>query len=223
MKNLLSIFLSLFIFSVSAEGSNCLSEDIFSEKCEKEREEYEKNKKQGYLEEEYIEDKWIVSVFQHEGKDTSDWSIGASVNGKITHGDRLHIRILLKDINSCNYGNTFTSFYTVKDNKNFNSLSKEVIPAFFKNENIKVEILFASKFLRGHSVFIDLGWNRLDGIKQYFLNEKEITLKLLDSDDFKVDNYFDINENSYSLVGLNTALDRAKNECVRIVKQRNNK
>ena len=35
-----------------------------------------------------------------------------------------------------------------------------------------------------------------------------------------VDNYFDIIENKFSLVGLNDALDRAKRECMRIVKER---
>ena len=221
MKYLLSIIISLFTFSANAELNCLLPENIFGEACEKEREELEKNKKQGYLEEEYLEDEWTVSVVQHEGKDTSDWGINASVNGRVTHGDRFRVRILPRDLNLCNNGNLITTFYTHIINKKTLEFSDLVIPALFNNQKINVQILFAQKFLMGYSVTIDLGWNELKNIKDFFKNEKEVSLQLLDSEKIKVEDYFDIVENTFSLTGLNDALDRAKNECIRIVNERN--
>ena len=220
MKYLLTIFLSLFIFSSYAEINCAKTGNFLKEECKKKREEEKKNKKLGYLEEENQENIWTVSVMQYGGKDTSNWSVIASVNGKITHGDRFRIRILPKSIETCSIGNSFTTFYTTKNNNNFSDLSG-VIPAIFKEVKIGVEILFAKEFLMGQSVFIDLGWNELKDIKDFFKKEKEVSLRLLDSKTITVDNYFDIIENKFSLVGLSDALDRAKNECFRIVKERN--
>ena len=222
MKYLSSTFLSLLIFSANADAKlNCLlSENVFEEECIKERGESEKNKKSGYLDEEYQEDKWTVSVLQYDGKDSSDWSVTASVNGKITHGDRFRVTISPKNIEQCNVGNSITTFYTTKNNKNISDLSR-VIPALFKDIKIGVQILFAVDFLEGHSVWIDLSWNELNNIKEFFKDEEDVSLKLLDSETVKIDDYFDIIENKFSLIGLNDALDRAKNECIRIVNERN--
>ena len=43
----------------------------------------------------------------------------------------------------------------------------------------------------GHSVWINLSWNELKNIKDFFKQEKEVSLKLLDSETIIVDNYFD--------------------------------
>ena len=94
------------------------------------------------------------------------------------------------------------------------------IPAVFKDQNIYVGALFSSKFLLGHSVMIDMGWNYLDGIERFFKNTAEVSLKLLSDDNIKIDEYFDIPENKFSLNGLEDALERAKKECSRIVKNR---
>ena len=67
---------------------------------------------------------------------------------------------------------------------------------------------------------IDMGWNYLDGIKTFFENTTEVSLKLLSDDNIKIDEYFDIPENKFSLNGLEDALERAKKECSRIVKMR---
>jgi hypothetical protein len=209
------------IANVDAKLNCLLSENMFEEECIKERDESRKNKKSGYLDEEYQEDKWTVGIFRYGKKDSSDWSIEASVNGEITHGDRFRVRILPKNIEQCNRGNSITTFYTTTKNKNISALSG-VIPALLNNIKGGVQILFAIDFLLGHSVWIDLNWNELKNIKDFFKDKEEISLKLLDSETVKVDDYFDISENRFSLVGLNDALDRAKNECIRIVNERNN-
>jgi hypothetical protein len=171
-----------------------------------------------YLQEEYIEDKWTVSVVISESNPTS---VIASVNGKITYGDRFRVRIPIKDLESCNVGNSLTRFYTTVKNEKVSKISNMTIPAVFKDQNIYVNALFSSKFLLGHSVMIDMGWNYLDGIESFFQNTTEVSLKLLSDDNIKTDEYFDIPENKFSLNGLEDALERAKKECSRIVKNIN--
>jgi len=175
--------------------------------------------KADYLHEEYIEDVWTVEVNNNDHEDIKKWDIIASVNGKITHGDRLNIRMPI-GIESCDVGNTYTSFYVMNDNVKTLELKDEVIPAIYNKKNINVKILFALKFLTGYSISIDMGWNKLEDIKDFFKDEKEVTLELLDSKTIKIGDYFDIYTNTFSLIGLKDALDRAKNECIRIVNQR---
>ena len=222
MKYFLVVFITLFIFS-SHSKTNCLiAENMFTEECEKQRKEEENKKQTGYLDEEYQIDKWVVNVLQHEGKDTSKWSIIASVNGKITNGDRFRIRILPTSIERCSVGNSITTFYTTKNNENIYNLSG-VIHANFKDIKTGMQILFAKEFLMGHTVWMDLSWNKLKNIKDFFKDHKEVSLALLDSETIKVDDYFDIKENRFSLIGLNEALDRAESECRKIVEERDGK
>ena len=51
--------------------------------------------------------------------------------------------------------------------------------------------------------------------------EKEVTLTLKDSEHLKISEYFDVSQETWSLNGFNQALDRAKQECERIVKMIN--
>ena len=174
----------------------------------------------GYLYEEEIEDTWTVKVLTWEKEDSKEWDIIASVNGGISHGDRLKIRIVPTDIESCEVGNPTTSFYVVNDNLKTLELKDEVIPAIFKNTNINVRILYAHEFLMGYSIFIHMGSSKLELLSGFFKDENEVTLKLLDSKTIKISDYFDIHTNTFSLIGLEGALNRAKNECIRIVKER---
>ena len=219
MKYILFILFSLLALTGSTEDNCLTTKEILTEACKKKLRDYYLTKEEGYLEEEHINNEWTVKVMQHEQK-SSKWGVYASVNGIVTDGDRIRIRILTKDLNSCNIGNTITTFYTMVPNAKILNFSNEVIPAKFKNNKINIELLFANRFLSGYSVTVDLGWNELDSIKEYFKDTKEVTLKLLDSENIKIKDYFDIDENVFSLQGLNNALDRAKGECIRIVNNR---
>ena len=64
-----------------------------------------------------------------------------------------------------------------------------------------------------------MGWNDLESIKVFFQNKKEVSLELKDSEDLKMQDYFDVTKNSFSLNRLNEALDRARGECLRIVQK----
>jgi len=195
MKLFLSIFFILFTFLISSKAYP-------------------------YLEEEQIDDIWSIQVFTYDKIDSKEWDIIVQVNGTITHADSLRIRIPLLDVDLCNFGNTFTTFYTTADNANLHKITGKILKAKFNSEIINVETLYAIDFLLGYMVFIDMGWNNLDEIKQFFENESEIELILIDGNQIRISDYFDIPKNSFSLEGLNDALDRAREECIRIVNLR---
>ena len=66
-----------------------------------------------------------------------------------------------------------------------------------------------------------MGVNTLSNIKNFFQNKNLVSLQLADEKNFKVIDYFDIKEISFSLNGLDEALDRARNECLSIVNKNN--
>ena len=176
-----------------------------------------------YLNEKEIEDVWTVHVSEN-GKSMNDWSVIASVNGKVTYGDRLRIRIPLSTVERCSIGNTITTFYTtnIDTEEKVSFIRNKILPAELNGKDMYVKVLFALPFMKVHLAYIDMSWNKLENIKEYFDGVEEISLVLKDRnsvDGITILNsdYFDIPTNSYSTKGLNTALDRAQAECERLV------
>ena len=177
-----------------------------------------------YLDEEEIEDTWTVSVERYG--DRSDWVVVASVNGKVTHGDRLRVRIPIKTVERCSIGNTMTTFYTTNiDNEVEDQFLESVmIPATLNNDDIYVDLLFAIRFFDDHLIYVDISYNPLEYLKDYFKEQKEVNFILKDRINQKGitlinSDYFDVSQNNFSLNGFNTALDRARNECERLIKR----
>ena len=147
-----------------------------------------------------IENVWTVSYYSFENYDDKQTYVVASVNGKISHGDRFSIMIPTQKAEYCDYGKSMTTFYTTAGNKNINKLQNKIIPAVFKNENINIEIENTSKFLMGDRVFINMGINSLNDIKNFFQNKNLVSLQLLDEQDFNVIDYFDYQLFIYCLI-----------------------
>ena len=178
---------------------------------------------QEYLNEDEVEDVWTVHVSEN-GKSMNDWSVIASVNGKITYGDRLRVRIPLSTVERCSIGNTITTFYTtnIDTEEKVSFIRNKILPAELNGKDMYVKVLFAIPFMKVHLAYIDMSWNKLENIKEYFDGVEEIKLVLKDRisvDGITILNsdYFDIPSNSYSTRGLNSALDRAQAECERLV------
>ena len=176
-----------------------------------------------YLNEIEIENVWTVHVSEN-GKSMNDWSVIASVNGKVTYGDRLRIRIPLSTVERCSIGNTITTFYTtnIDTEEKISFIRNKILPAELNGKDMYVKVLFALPFMKVHLAYIDMSWNKLENIKEYFDGVEEISLVLKDRnsvDGITILNsdYFDIPTNSFSTKGLNTALDRAQAECERLV------
>ena len=179
---------------------------------------------QEYLNEDEIEDVWTVQVSEN-GESMNNWSVIASVNGKVTYVDRLRVRIPLSTLERCSVGNTITTFYTtnIDTEEKVSFIRNKILPAELNGKDMYVKVLFAIPFMKVHLAYIDMSWNKLENIKEYFDGVEEIKLVLKDRnsvDGITILNsdYFDIPSNSYSTRGLNSALDRAQAECERLVK-----
>ena len=156
------------------------------------------------------DDTWTVHVDSYGDNDAETW---VTVNGKIMHGDKLRIRILS---DRCGVGNTVTTFLTINNHPEMVQQEGKVISATFKGIDIKIRILFALEMpevVTGHFVYMDLGWNELKEFKTFFAGYDEVSLELIDDDDFKASDYFDITKNTWSLNRLNEALDLAEKKC----------
>ena len=163
--------------------------------------------------EERIDDIWTIE----EGMvDASELLI--SINGKIIHGDRMHYRLM----DDCETINVLTQFSTMKKNPKTERISQLYISAKYIDENIQVMVPFVNKMpwkeiadvdLEMWIFWVDLGWYKIDNIKEYHKNIDEITLSIKHDALFKADNYLDNKSNSWSTNGMNEAIDRAVNIC----------
>ena len=141
--------------------------------------------------------------------------MNVSVNGEVVHGDRLRIRILKS---RCDIGNTILTFLT--DAKNPEIVNLEDVPtsAVFNNTDIKVKTLFPEKITPwGYMVTLDFGWIKIDVTKLFYSGQMRVSPTLKDDESFKPSEYFGILENSWSLNGLENALDKARKACLGFV------
>ncbi len=149
----------------------------------------------------------------------------ASVNGKITHGDRLRIKIPIVDDSWCDSGQLFTTFYTTINNPSIEELKGKTIlgTARYKKvnpitEKINFRVAISIKSMLGDLVFLDMGTYDIDFLKRLKKME-QLTIELQDGVEIKVSDYFDIPKNTFVMDGVNNALDRARAECLKIVKE----
>ena len=91
--------------------------------------------------------KWAVDYVTEE-------NIHASVNGQVTHGDKLMVRFVK---GYCDKGNLLTTVYTVADHPDIKTLKDKLLPVNFIGMNIKVKAIYIAPFLSGHRVMVDIG------------------------------------------------------------------
>ena len=163
--------------------------------------------------EERIDDIWTIE----EGMMGSS-ELLISINGKIIHGDRMRYRLM----DDCETINVLTQFSTMKKNPKTERISQLYISAKYIDEDIQVIVPFVNKMpwkeiadvdLEMWVFWVDLGWYKIDNIKEYHKNIDEITLSIKHDALFKADNYLDNKSNSWSTNGMNEAIDRAVNIC----------
>ena len=186
--NWTTIFLSFLIFTFS----NALAEKkINIEKIE-----------------DWKENEWILESIIGD-------SLHASVNGKITHGDRLRIRFLK---GNCNLPNMLASFYTILIPRERLILEGKILNATFFNTKffnyrMRVKVIHETPFLVGKSLLIDLGFLPVERLKTFFGDAKEVTLKIENTDQIQIEKYFDLDFNTWSLIKFVETIDRGKKAC----------
>ena len=153
--------------------------------------------------EESIEDQWVVGF-------VTDRTVDATVNGQVTHGDSLHVRLVKEN---CDKGNLITFVYTYIDDPKVGEIKNKHVAANFMGNDAVVKILFTTPFLMGHRATIDIGWLEIKDLKSILGSKNPITMKYVDSNQTKITDYFDILENSWSNDGVQGAIDRAVGIC----------
>ena len=146
-------------------------------------------------------------IYKDEKENSIIW---VSKNGEITYGDNLSIRILESD---CIIGNTLTTFYSSKPIEFAEEAEGKFIRAKFGGHTIHAQVLFASEFLLGKAIWVDLGWNSLTDIKDFFKDKPRVTLKLEHGEGFNLEDYFDVLQNTWQTEGIDQALDKAVKIC----------
>ena len=150
-----------------------------------------------------IDDEWVVNIITEN-------SVHATVNGQVTHGDGLHVRLVN---GNCEKGNLLTFVYTYINHPEIKKLEGNFVTTKFMGGEINVKILYTAKFLMGHRATIDMGWASVDELKKILSKENPINIKYVDSSKIKISDYFDIAQNSWSNNGVSNALDRAVDMC----------
>ena len=153
--------------------------------------------------EESLENQWVSKQFDED-------EVHVFVNGEITHGDQLKIRLVKGD---CELGNLITTFITYSDNPRLSKLADQYVQANFMGEKVTALILFTIPFLNAHMAWVDLNWIPLVSLKSILSKDDPITMELLDTEEFRSSDYFDILENNWSNIGLVGALDEGLKTC----------
>ena len=156
--------------------------------------------------EEYIENEWLI-----DGHDKKE--IRISVNGMITNGDKLIIRLVK---GNCENGNLLTYVYTTNQHPDILNLQDTLVDSLFMGDSIIAKVLFTSPFLLGHLAVVDLNWIPIEGLKEVLMRENPISMEYIDTDDMKISDYFDITYNSWSNNNLVPALDKAFEICKKL-------
>ena len=152
--------------------------------------------------EEWGEDQWVVSY----GKGF----VIASVNGQITHGDRLRLRLEFGD---CDKAHVLPHVYTMRGNEDILDMDEKEISVAIDGNEASGTIILPRKFLSGHSFFLYLGSSSIESLKSYFSGLKSTTIQLLDNEEMKISDYVDLDRNEWSLHGFDRALERAQAAC----------
>ena len=153
--------------------------------------------------EEWEEDEWVVDYI-------GESFVIASVNGQITHGDRLRVRLEFGD---CDNAHVLPHVYTMRGNEDILDMDEKEISVAIDGNEASGTIVLPRKFLSGHSFFLYLGSSSIESLKSYFSGLKSTTIQLLDNEEMKISNYVDLDRNEWSLNGLTGALDKAQATC----------
>ena len=114
---------------------------------------------------------------------------------------------------NCLIGNIYTTFPSKKSIQLIRKIEDKFINVDFGGEITTVKIREGFSYLNGSIILIDLGWKSIEDIKNFFDKKLKISLILKSGEGFDLKNYFDTNFNSWSIFGINKALDEATKLC----------
>ena len=157
-------------------------------------------------------------------------SIDVSIDGTVQKGDQLRFWISVGSGGECNSVEHLFTFYTMTKHPNILQIEGKKI-AFESMGGLRVsdiKLVFSTDHLMlpGHMVMISSGLYDLDKHIDFLRKHKNHDVKLNfvfndfeKKEGWKASDYFDILENSWSLNGVDVALNKAKQICLRLEKE----
>ena len=147
-------------------------------------------------------DDWVVEKFNDK--------IIVSKNGEITHGDNLRF-FIAKDY--CDEVQETFTFYTTSNHININDLAGKMLNVKMNDYEAQSEVKFIFPFLLGHIVWFDMGRYKINDHIDFFKNTKLYELRILNTESFFAEDYFDIPNNHWNIAELKKNLERGREEC----------
>ena len=157
-------------------------------------------------------------------------SIDVSIDGTVQKGDQLRFYMSVGSGGECNSVEHLFTFYTMTKHPNILQIEGKKI-AFESMGGLRVsdiKLVFSTDHLMlpGHMVMISSGLYDLDKHIDFLRKHKNHDVKLNfvfndfeKKEGWKASDYFDILENSWSLNGVDVALNKAKQICLRLEKE----
>ena len=157
-------------------------------------------------------------------------SIDVSIDGTVQKGDQLRFWISVGSGGECNSVEHLFTFYTMTKHPNILQIQgkKIALESMGKLIIADIKVVFSTDHLMlpGHMVMISSGLYDLDKHIDFLRKHKnhDVKLKFVFNDfekkeGWKASDYFDILENSWSLNGVDVALNKAKQICLRLEKE----
>ena len=148
-----------------------------------------------------------------------------SVNGNVTAGDRYRLFFRPLSEERCNQPDSYISFYSVVDDavEKFNNLPSKYIEVGINDEGTFIaRIEDSGEFIAGARALIHLGTSSTENLIGYQKGKDQMKIQLIAFYDDekktyhpeKIDDYFDIPVNTWSLNGFEDAVTFAKNKCL---------
>ena len=157
-------------------------------------------------------------------------SIDVSIDGTVQKGDQLRFWISVGSGGECNSVEHLFTFYTMTKHPNILQIQgkKIALESMGKLIIADIKVVFSTDHLMlpGHMVMMSSGLYDLDKHIDFLRKHKnhDVKLKFVFNDfekkeGWKASDYFDILENSWSLNGVDVALNKAKQICLRLEKE----
>ena len=157
-------------------------------------------------------------------------SIDVSIDGTVQKGDQLRFWISVGSGGECNSVEHLFTFYTMTKHPNILQIQgkKIALESMGKLIIADIKVVFSTDHLMlpGHMVMMSSGLYDLDKHIDFLRKHKNHDVKLNfvfndfeKKEGWKASDYFDILENSWSLNGVDVALNKAKQICLRLEKE----
>ena len=136
--------------------------------------------------------------------------ISLQYSGKITHGDKLNFNFSKKN---CDKVNFFFSIYSAKNNPEFMNLKGSKIPLNINGIKTWADTIYTSPFLMGYRGMFYLGSHDSNDLSTFFKTIKDYQIRVVNRQNFKAQNYFDIDYNQWDLEDSTEAFQKAYQKC----------